>query len=43
MTAYVSAVLYVKATAQLCRAISLAKQAFFKDIKDLFKAYLITV
>lgn len=41
--AFVSAVLYIEAAARLRRAISLAKQAFLKGIKDLFKAYFITV
>lgn len=36
------AVFYVKATSRLRRAISLAKKAFLKGIKDLFKAYFIT-
>lgn len=36
------AVFYVKATSQLRRAISLAKKAFLKGIKDFFKSYFIT-
>lgn len=38
---YVSFEFYVKVAA-LCRAIPPAKQAFFKDIKDLSKACFIT-